>query len=572
MMIKPYKLTSILHQSLLSATSNKELVEILQRGLPSNLSLPAKKEKEAEHTVGEPVAGPSVNDKARRQDAAFPQAAEVYKEEREVFLSKSERQLCVDFVQEILPGSEGDKIIKDEQIWKEQIFLHTTLITARTWNVYSGLLKKYEEGQSWTKQSGLSTKIRAINDTLDEVRRKFQEVSAIDVSPRMGVTLLARNVEINKDFLMTTVKVLCQLQSLVTDRKVINGLTRRISQQQDILNKRFHHRQDEEMPELHCKNNGTLTWEEAFLSLLELQNSGYQGYKKSVKMLSIDQAISLGMLLRDTAIVSLEELRYYLPQSFSHGKEVPFSVVNQLLICYPLLLVKKQKSHFLVNMHQMDFECEDLERLFSYDIRTKTEADESVLTAGEEKEKQKGRSGGRKPIEDKFPDIATIATEFIKANGFKAQERRRSTTFQSCGVTIKELRGYLLEAVPGLKEHSLGNTTVRYLFQPVKKGTFAAENYEGLIDGKVAHKDNTGRKMHINDHYLNSRIKLRKEFAAYLSEECSTVSCDSMNKLRVGTLAVSRYHQIRKIFLKEDEPQYQIMIYLWCTKLFQMES
>ena len=117
----------------------------------------------------------------------------------------------------------------------------------------------------------------------------------------------------------------------------------------------------------------------------------------------------------------------------------------------------------------MDFECEDLEQLFSYDIKTKTEADESVLTAGEEKEKQKGRSGGRKPIEDKFPDIATIATEFIKANGFKAQERRRSTTFQSCGVTIKELRDYLLETVPGLKEHGLGNTTVRYLFQPVKK-------------------------------------------------------------------------------------------------------
>ena len=156
-----------------------------------------------------------------------------------------------------------NKIIKDEQIWKEQIFLHTTLITARKWNAYSGLLKKYEEGQSWTKQSGLSTKIRAINDTLDEVRRKFQEVSAIDVSPRMGVTLLAKNVEIKKDFLMTTVKVLCQLQSLVTDRKVINGLTRRIRQQQDTLNKRFH-RQDEEMPELHCKNNSTLTWKEAF--------------------------------------------------------------------------------------------------------------------------------------------------------------------------------------------------------------------------------------------------------------------------------------------------------------------
>ena len=289
------------------------------------------------------------------------------------------------------------------------------------------------------------------------------------------------------------------------------------------------------------------------MSLIDLQNSGHQGYKKSIKMLSIDQAISLGILLRDTAIVSLEELRYYLPPSLFHGKEVNCSVVIQLLICSPLLLVKKQNNNFLVNMHQMEFECKGLERLFSYDTKTGTVASEPMFT---KEEKGKKRSRGRKSVVDKFPDIPRIATEYVKANGFKAQERRRETTFRSCGVTIKELRDYLLETISGLDEHGLGITTVRYLFQPVKKGTFAAENYKGLIDGKVAGKDNTDRKTHINGHYLNSRIKLRKEFAAYLNEECVTVSCDTMNKLMVGTLAASRYHQIRKIFLKDDKPQY----------------
>ena len=41
-----------------------------------------------------------------------------------------------------------------------------------------------------------------------------------------------------------------------------------------------------------------------------------------------------------------------------------------------------------------------------------------------------------------------------------------------------------------------------------------------------------------------------------LDKEVTAVSCDTMNKIKVGTLAVSRYHQIRKIFLQSDQPNY----------------
>ena len=46
-----------------------------------------------------------------------------------------------------------------------------------------------------------------------------------------------------------------------------------------------------------------------------------------------------------------------------------------------------------------------------------------------------------------------MATEFIKLNGYQAQERRRETTFQSCGVTIEEIRSHLFDTIPGLREH-----------------------------------------------------------------------------------------------------------------------
>ena len=44
--------------------------------------------------------------------------------------------------------------------------------------------------------------------------------------------------------------------------------------------------------------------------------------------------------------------------------------------------------------------------------------------------------------------------------------------------------------------------------------------------------------------------------AAYFPDEITIISADSMNKIRYGTLAVSRYHQIRKIFMNSNKPKY----------------
>ena len=72
----------------------------------------------------------------------------------------------------------------------------------------------------------------------------------------------------------------------------------------------------------------------------------------------------------------------------------------------------------------------------------------------------------------------------------------------------------------------------------------------------VPKKDNSRHKDNIDAHYLLSRIKLRRELATYIPEEYAGISADSMNKIRYGTLAVSRYHQIRKIHLTDDTPKY----------------
>ena len=200
--------------------------------------------------VSVPAAGPSKVTDIRKEAVGFSQSAEIYQEEREVFLSKSDRQLSIDFIQEMLPSTEGEKIINDDQIWKEQIFQHTVLITAKKWNTYNVLLKTYEEGRTKQKKSKLFTKINAIKDVLDDVRGSFEAVSIAEVSPRMGLTLLEKNVKLRKELLMTNVKALCKLQSLVNDKDLLNSLRRRFRQQEVTENSRFH-RQDTEMRELY---------------------------------------------------------------------------------------------------------------------------------------------------------------------------------------------------------------------------------------------------------------------------------------------------------------------------------
>ena len=53
-----------------------------------------------------------------------------------------------------------------------------------------------------------------------------------------------------------------------------------------------------------------------------------------------------------------------------------------------------------------------------------------------------------------------------------------------------------------------------------------------------------------------SRIKMRRKLAAYVRDECTVIGANSMNKIRHGTMVVSRYRQICKIFLSDDAPKY----------------
>jgi hypothetical protein len=82
-----------------------------------------------------------------------------------------------------------------------------------------------------------------------------------------------------------------------------------------------------------------------------------------------------------------------------------------------------------------------------------------------------------------------------------------------------------------------------------------AARYKTAIDARVGAIANSGRDLTRPDaHYLFAQVRLRREFAAAVSHESLIMSCDDMNKVNIGVLAVSRYHQLSRLFMKGDNP------------------
>ena len=63
---------------------------------------------------------------------------------------------------------------------------------------------------------------------------------------------------------------------------------------------------------------------------------------------------------------------------------------------------------------------------------------------------------------------------------------------------------------------------------------------------------NSYREFHEDSHDLFSRNKHRREFGSLFKEDSCILSMDDMAKIKVGAPAVSRYHQLRRLYPSTD--------------------
>ena len=122
---------------------------------------------------------------------------------------------------------------------------------------------------------------------------------------------------------------------------------------------------------------------------------------------------------------------------------------------------------------------------------------------------------------------------------------------------LQSLRNHLLATVPGLKEKEISRTTIHQLLLPPGQKSHNAARYHSIVQARVPGKRNEEAFHELQHvHQCAAQVNLCMEFAAEQYDEIMSFSCDDMNKIDTGAMAVSCYHQIRRFFLAGDEPNY----------------
>ena len=197
----------------------------------------------------------------------------------------------------------------------------------------------------------------------------------------------------------------------------------------------------------------------------------------------------------------------------------------------------------LINYHELIMSGDSFEKLLQLDQKQKAPAINISSTSSKvDRDALPGNSSegstsvlGRPSLVSKFPEIVQCSTSFIKAIGFKAHERRREGVGK-VGVSLREIRDHLIASIPNQKSHGI------------------SLNSKGFIAARVPGKRNQYREDHQDQHYLFAQVAYRRKISSMFDKECAIFSADDMNKIKVGALAVSRYHQIDRYFPIEDSP------------------
>ena len=273
--------------------------------------------------------------------------------------------------------------------------------------------------------------------------------------------------------------------------------------------------------------------------------------------LSVHKISDRPCILKETNAMPLLELLRGIESDFadSTSQRVFRHIVNQLCDLLPVLAVFRcsTQTWVLVNLDDFTFsagvdkfadlfllanpsDCQDNEKhLVHVPITGEPEADKAYCHLPK-------RKPVPVPVYQHFSHLVQIVTEFIQSHNFSAQSRRRNETGNAMGVTLAQIQGHVIEKIPELKKHGISRTAIHELLVSPRSGTINASRYHGLVKARVTGKDNTKRKYHQDAHLAFAQVKYVREMAAQYSDECCILSCDDINKMNVGTLAVSRYH------------------------------
>lgn len=442
-----------------------------------------------------------------------------------------------------------------EDIILEKDFLSILVSTSNLWKTYGSMVNfNHQKGAFMKKNSFLRNQMNDVEGHLASLALKLRGLGMENKKNVSGASAMSqkfqRKLAIMNDVIVACGRVNSKL-ALVTPKLQVRNCQMRtkVGVAKDDV-------------QLHLLCDLSLQWEEATDNII------LAGDSLQTDRLTCEDLLYVANIIKGTVGLNVRHVAKNLflnhKVQFKVLKDIAFEIANNL----PVMLFVKGHEFIVVDFHDFVYQSNSLSMMFEFDI---PEAEEPASSEPEVEvaevqidqdtansypaTSQKKKRAGRNRIADKFPTVVEVALKFIQEHSFSAHVKRRQDT-ASCGVSLGQIRHHLLDSIPGLKEHGMSKRSVHRLMEPPRKGTRAAAGYYSLINARVPKKQNNLVKEHSDIHYCRAAVKLFAEMFEEFSNETILLSADDMNKLNVGTLAVSRYHQIEKFFMKDDSPDY----------------
>jgi hypothetical protein len=146
-------------------------------------------------------------------------------------------------------------------------------------------------------------------------------------------------------------------------------------------------------------------------------------------------------------------------------------VLKSLAYNLPIAVVQCNGKYVVFDLHQID-SMEEMLELVCLDACHSPESEDNNRVHMKKPEGQvedtptsKSRPRSRKRLEDRYPDIPQIITDFCKQQSYSAHYRRREETFQ-VGTRLQDVRKHLFKEIPELQNWGLSEDKVHLYFQP----------------------------------------------------------------------------------------------------------
>ena len=112
----------------------------------------------------------------------------------------------------------------------------------------------------------------------------------------------------------------------------------------------------------------------------------------------------------------------------------------------------------------MDFNDAEFDEIFE----ARQDDDENLPEATESIEKMQEGKVAENQYWKHFQIYHWLPQNLSKPVVLKSKRKDAIHLLASCGVSVQDVRDHLIKVVPDLKDHGISETSVRYLFKPVR--------------------------------------------------------------------------------------------------------